>query len=308
MFDSAAFSIHAPARGATLGLRGEVIPNNVSIHAPARGATIRIFARITAPMFRSTPPHGGRPKGFLCPGMNTCFDPRPRTGGDVTDEIKVVCPKVSIHAPARGATFAVKIDHMPKLFRSTPPHGGRRKGWLLTCSGQSFDPRPRTGGDLPKVVTYRSARVFRSTPPHGGRRSSANGRLLDLCFDPRPRTGGDDIKNDQLGGFFVSIHAPARGATSRHHFSGVRVLVSIHAPARGGDMRQRAEQDVPQVSIHAPARGATAARLGLDLLSRVSIHAPARGATILFGGEWHERAVSIHAPARGATFGLSALY
>ncbi|CFX74670.1 Uncharacterized [Syntrophomonas zehnderi OL-4] len=78
----------------------------------------------------------------------------------------------------------------------------------------------------------------------------------------------------------VSIHAPARGATSPRGLRSVRPSVSIHAPARGATsykpaqaaggklfqsthphgVRQRLpfmEQDEIRVSIHAPARGAT---------------------------------------------------
>ena len=55
-----------------------------------------------------------------------CFDPRPRTGGDAPGAPMIASPKVSIHAPARGAT--------------TIP-GSKRSPW------KSFDPRPRTGGD-----------------------------------------------------------------------------------------------------------------------------------------------------------------
>jgi len=77
----------------------------------------------------------------------------------------------------------------------------------------------------------------------------------------------------------VSIHAPARGATSMvddmlnftkfqsTHPHGVRQLVfallgkgfevSIHAPARGATVLLLDRPGHPEVSIHAPARGAT---------------------------------------------------
>ena len=57
----------------------------------------------------------------------------------------------------------------------------------------------------------------------------------------------------------VSIHAPARGATSRPARStAIGIGVSIHAPARGATAaRWHADRDRERVSIHAPARGAT---------------------------------------------------
>jgi len=101
-------------------------------------------------------------------------------------------------------------------------------------------------------------------------------------------------------------------------------LVSIHAPARGATTFLTRQDDRHLVSIHAPARGATSyltgcqdwvgsfnprTREGCDLGTAadfpdhptVSIHAPARGATKMISLETAKALVSIHAPARGAT-------
>ena len=61
------------------------------------------------------------------------------------------------------------------MFQSTPPHGGRHPAvcpMLLYCS---FNPRPRTGGDMfNDCYLYAKADgLFQSTPPHGGRQASA---------------------------------------------------------------------------------------------------------------------------------------
>jgi len=80
-------------------------------------------------------------------------------------------------------------------------------------------------------------------------------------------------------GDWVSIHAPARGATESSNTSARRPSVSIHAPARGAtcigftvpgtlygfnpraregrDTMEKWFDDGYSVSIHAPARGAT---------------------------------------------------
>ena len=55
----------------------------------------------------------------------------------------------------------------------------------------------------------------------------------------------------------VSIHAPARGATSRKILTNYHICVSIHAPARGATFLPFASCANGRVSIHAPARGAT---------------------------------------------------
>ena len=121
-----------------------------------------------------------------------------------------------------------------------------------------FNPRPRAGGDIGIPYLWYNL----------------------LCFNPRPRAGGDDIavKIDQLINEFQST--PPRGG--RHGDDCETVgerLVSIHAPARGATTSVAAPNSACAVSIHAPARGATV----LDgwVLDNwvVSIHAPARGAT-----------------------------
>ena len=99
----------------------------------------------------------------------------------------------------------------------------------------------------------------------------------------------------------VSIHAPARGATSLARKPVPKSSVSIHAPARGATLPERIAATVRRVSIHAPARGATPRR---------GVHSrKAMFQSTLPRGERPQRHcwalqidfVSIHAPARGAT-------
>ena len=165
------------------------------------------------------------------------------------------------------------------LFQSTHPRGVRLCG---SCGGSSigdFNPRTREGCDT---------------------RILSNVGLTDN-FNPRTREGCDDFHEfcrDRSG---ISIHAPARGATTAilippfavrfqsTHPRGVRPyvklikiikgVISIHAPARGATSGEWFAFNAVGISIHAPARGATGAgRIGA-LHTVISIHAPARGAT-----------------------------
>ena len=82
-------SIHAPARGATINKGIECVNTAISIPAPARGATHMIFNRFKSSIH---------------------FNPRPREGSDDTACNDVKRPlMISIHAPARGATFIFLI-------------------------------------------------------------------------------------------------------------------------------------------------------------------------------------------------------
>ena len=124
-------SIHAPARGATSSLRDAIGAFGVSIHAPARGATLLGGWSFCNPReFQSTHPRGVRHALWvLLPDPTDCFNPRTREGCDV-NKLHIRIPPlecfnprtregcdaviafvhfqfypVSIHAPARGATF-----------------------------------------------------------------------------------------------------------------------------------------------------------------------------------------------------------
>ena len=201
-----------------------------------RGATL---------MFQSTPPHGGRPAAYhsgnpeqstpphggrLDSGLSAMrgsFNPRPRTGGDLLHVGSLHCRAltrgggtVSIHAPARGAT-------------RRPPNGKATAWGDLIVSihaparGATADVHATAAVD--RESWSRSA-SFQSTPPHGGRPALIMDQCPRISFNPRPRTGGDDGERPI---YQVSIHAPARGATTITGLRLVAVEVSIHAPARG---------------------------------------------------------------------------
>ena len=99
-------SIHAPARGATQAPVKWCTKPSVSIHAPARGATLpsappwreggfqsmlphgerpnMAMACSHSPLFQSTLPHGERHKYNSDIGDNMSFNPRSRTGSDLS--------------------------------------------------------------------------------------------------------------------------------------------------------------------------------------------------------------------------------
>ena len=101
--------------------------------------------------------------------------------------------RVSIHAPARGATKAM---HLTALANSFNPR--TRTGCdLLVCLYPSccicFNPRTRTGCDVNTCTPPIWFSMFQSTHPHGVRLT---------------------LRAARLSTSLVSIHAPARGATS----------------------------------------------------------------------------------------------
>ncbi len=124
--------------------------------------------------------------------------------------------RVSIHAPARGATGDV-LDAVQRM--------------------RGFDPRSRAGSDRTISAMGGLSASFRSTLPRGERQS----------------LGADPVAAPR-----VSIHAPARGATSPHRRTRPGVFSFDPRSRAGSDPRRSPRRCGLSVSIHAPARGATA--------------------------------------------------
>ena len=108
-------SIHAPARGATCLYFTIDEFQIVSIHAPARGATWRGYDITFNDEFQSTRPRGARHADGCRIDRICSFNPRAREGRDHICPKKPMVARVSIHAPARGATvhpdlFGIRRD------------------------------------------------------------------------------------------------------------------------------------------------------------------------------------------------------
>src|SRR5436190_1332224 len=99
-------SIHAPARGATPDEFVDfALLADVSIHAPARGATcsLRLWASVRSGFYPRSRA-GSDFRGKVYTASDHGFYPRSRAGSDATARPVYSYVKVSIHAPARGAT------------------------------------------------------------------------------------------------------------------------------------------------------------------------------------------------------------
>ena len=120
---------------------------------------------------------------------------------------------VSIHAPARGATFlfaeeSIRIPCFNPRTREGCDTGRATKRWEAAC----FNPRTREGCD---ENVHEEADFDYLVSIHAPARGATPEMTIDLSI------------------FDVSIHAPARGATALVDFLIYQVFVSIHAPARG---------------------------------------------------------------------------
>ena len=77
-------------------------------------------------------------------------------------------------------------------------------------------------------------------------------------FNPRSREGSDEKIDAEIARLHeISIHAPAKGATTKCPDDRGRETISIHAPAKGATKFIRRVYSFRKISIHAPAKGAT---------------------------------------------------
>ena len=235
-----AFQSTPPRGGRPVPLGPVIAITDISIHAPARGATYA----------------GGAGSQSVIH-----FNPRPREGGDYhAYYYHTFQSQISIHAPARGATRLVPdLGQVAVISIHAPARGATSGNKSFLWVYLYFNPRPREGGDPPRLHAQGSGQVFQSTPPRGGR-----------------LTGSATVT---YGGL-ISIHAPARGATVETYVLISRKLLFQSTPPRGGrPLHGRLLHHSAVISIHAPARGATRLVPDLGQVAVISIHAPARGAT-----------------------------
>ena len=190
----------------------------------------------------------------------------------------------------KGATLATWKAAKGSQFQFTHPQGVRRTQRRLCHYQARFNSRTRKGCDSSRLIGNGSCCCFNSRTRKGCDSPELTEKLKGECFNSRTRKGCDLMQCNMLDSYWVSIHAPARGATDLNAASAWPSTVSIHAPAWGATRTDKTAKGLRAVSIHAPAWGATDFNLSVSHFHSVSIHAPAWGAT---GVErWYIRAKS----------------
>ncbi len=304
---------------------GPIPPGCVSIHAPAWGATAWEMRKLFQLMFQSTPPRGGRLRSCTRCFVLACFNPRPRVGGDLCPSYICVSRRVSIHAPAWGATRGRHPLGAGSGFQSTPPRGGRQHNSCCNGRPHRFNPRPRVGGDYTmgrrQVVGSRVSihapawgateiggwvvrtYVFQSTPPRGGRPGSCEHSMHIERFQSTPPRGGRPIRDcNGRRVLLVSIHAPAWGATRCQSAPSTSSRFQS-TPPRGGRPTFAQVIAPPMLFQSTPPRGGRQAFAAGPRKPYTFQSTPPRGGRRLIVRERHTQGVvSIHAPAWGATW------
>ena len=130
---------------------------------------------------------------------------------------------------------------------------------LVSNTTAYFNPRSREGSDAAARIAAFEQGKFQSTLPRRERQ-----QLL--------------TKIAEVNG--ISIHAPAKGATSGRNRRRHRGRNFNPRSREGSDVAHHVHRlDGLDISIHAPAKGATRQVCTLRHQFDISIHAPAKGAT-----------------------------
>ncbi len=164
----------------------------VSIHAPARRATIAdCISMSPVPCFNPRPRTEGDLSSVGNEGGVRMFQSTPPHGGRPDKVLSTGSSiQVSIHAPARRATKSVPLPWRQLLFQSTPPHGGRPTRERSLDFAFAFQSTLPHGGRRAALSSSASFSWFQSTPPHGGRRFVRAYRSAHMLFQSTPPHGG----------------------------------------------------------------------------------------------------------------------
>ena len=173
---------------------------------------------------------------------------------------------ISIHAPARGATKEKSAPARISSFQSTLPRGERPIASANSLAFLVFQSTLPRGERQKRGIRYEAMNGFQSTLPRGERPHCCISSTFSINFNPRSREGSDGISCRIFGFYyFISIHAPARGATQHHHYILSQDMeISIHAPARGAtrlfsgkffaifNFNPRSREGSDPLSVHRP--------------------------------------------------------
>ena len=170
--------------------------------------------------------------------------------------------RISIHAPARGATHGPTTGTAhPWYFNSRPCERGDAESGGSSQNWSQFQFTPLREGRLFRQDSAGITGKFQFTPLREGRPHRRAMQVRTHYFNSRPCERGD-LSSKVLGYMFSYFNS---------------------RPCERGDLRRNAKQRQRQrISIHAPARGATCCPIHPNFIFWISIHAPARGATAIF--------------------------
>ena len=236
----------------------------ISIHAPAKGATLetdKLQAEVD--IFQSTLPRrerlDDRELHQTILEFQSTLPRRERPAGlSKNDEGQ----RISIHAPAKGATelivCALRYIH---ISIHAPAKGATTSSVCSAAEARHFNPRSREGSDR------RLQRLW----------------LLHCHFNPRSREGSDAIDTQMIMGINMNFNPRSREGSDSSEASVGSMLIYFNPRSREGSDYQLRQLRAPATLFQStlPRRERPPILILSDHRCRISIHAPAKGATLM---------------------------
>ena len=191
------------------------------------------------------------------------FNPRSREGSDISQAQLLQDWRISIHAPAKGATYifltaVVLLYHFNPRSRegSDSSHSRFSTGFSIF---QSTLPRRERPG---VVFSSHGDMVFQSTLPRRERPFGAAFSISRADFNPRSREGSDvDVRRcREYRADFNPRSREGSDHTRIMEYGGICKFQST-LPRRERRLPDGPSEGGAQISIHAPAKGATIAAI-----------------------------------------------
>ena len=116
----------------------------------------------------------------------------PAKGATAMNNDAFIVQIISIHAPAKGATYFDYLKVSVRIFQSTLPRRERRASYETRTSGRCyFNPRSREGSDSSANSIINRQTLFQSTLPRRERHPAPLPSHPLQHFNPRSREGSD---------------------------------------------------------------------------------------------------------------------
>ena len=142
--------------------------------------------------------------------------------------------RISIHAPAWGATIGEHLRCSFLRFQSTRPRGARHGHGERSSHDRDISIHaPAWGATVKSKAPHSILLISIHAPAWGATAISAETASPVYDFNPRARVGRDAWCEVPFTKACISIHAPAWGATDCQRPRGRAPRISIHAPAWG---------------------------------------------------------------------------
>ncbi len=187
------------------------------------------------------------------------FNPRAREGRDPVDRvIRAASMPVSIHAPVKGATAALRLHGIDAAcFNPRAREGRDASGATPAMRRCAVSIHAPVKGATRASPDRAASRVSIHAPVKGATPQCRSPRTIDRRFNPRAREGRDTARAaaiEQLARFNPRAR---EGRDARLRRSEYRCSGFNPRAREGRDQTRMIERHRARVSIHAPVKGAT---------------------------------------------------